>query len=149
MREKSSRREYCTWEEVELLIKILANKIRNSKKKYNIILGITNGGIIPARMLARDLDMNHILFIPVRNKKLYMNEMPQLSRDKKYLIVDEIYDTGSTLTTVYDTVRNYDCDFAFLMKRFMGNNVDGREYIAKILNHNKWVVFPWERKIIT
>ena len=146
--EKSSPKEYCSWEEVESLTKIVADEIRNSNKRYDVILGITNGGIIPARLMARELEIDYIQLIPVRNKKLYKEEMPLLLQDKKYLIIDEIYDTGVTFSKVYDAVRIFDCDFAFLVRRFKVNNGDEGTYIGKILNHTKWIVFPWEQKTV-
>ena len=144
--EKRSPKEYCTWEEVEILTRIVAHKIRSSNKRYDAILGITNGGIIPARLMARELDIDYILLIPVRNKKLNKEEMPLLLQDKKYLIIDEIYDTGDTFYKVYDAVRIFDCDFAFLMSRYEHNSRG--TYVGKVLNHNKWIVFPWEQKTV-
>lgn len=142
--EKSSPKEFCNWEEVEALTRIVAEKIRRSNKKYDAILAITNGGVIPARLMARELDVNYIQLIPVRDKKLYKDEMPLLLKEKKYLIIDEIYDTGDIFYKVYEAVRVFDCDcdFAFLMSRYELNNK--RTYIGKVLNHNKWIVFPWE-----
>jgi hypoxanthine phosphoribosyltransferase len=140
--EKSSPKEYCSWEEVEALTRIVADKIRRSNKKYDAILAITNGGIIPARLMARELDVDYIQLIPVRDKKLYKEEMPLLLKDKKYLIIDEIYDTGDIFYKVYEAVRMFDCDFAFLMSRY--EHGSKRIYIGKVLNHNKWIVFPWE-----
>ncbi len=142
IREKNSPKEYCNWEEVESLTRIVADKIRRSNKKYDAILAITKGGIIPARLMARELDIDYIHLIPVRDKKLYKEEMPLLLKDKKYLIIDEIYDTGDIFYKVYEAVRVFDCDFAFLMSRYELNNT--RTYIGKVLNHNKWIVFPWE-----
>jgi hypoxanthine phosphoribosyltransferase len=139
---KSSLEEYCNWEEVESLTKIVADKIRASNKIYDSILGITNGGIVPARLMARELNIDYIQLIPVRNKSLYKKEMPMLLKDRKYLIIDEIYDTGDTFSKVYDAVRIFDCDFAFLMSRYEHNS--SGTYIGKVLNHNKWIVFPWE-----
>jgi uncharacterized protein len=55
---------------------------------------VTNWGIIPARLIARELNINDTHFIPIRNKKLDEQRMPLLFKDKKYLIVDEMYDTG-------------------------------------------------------
>jgi uncharacterized protein len=147
--EKSSPKAYCSWEEVESLTKIVADKIRSSNKRYDAILGITNGGIIPARLMARELDINQIQFIPIRNRKLQKQEMPPLYKHKKYLIVDEIYDTGDTFSKVHGAVRGFDCDFAFLMRRFKGNDGDGGAYIGRVLNHKKWIVFPWGRKIVS
>jgi uncharacterized protein len=143
--EETSPKEYCSWEEVEILTKTVAQKIRNSNKKYNAILGITTGGIIPATLLASELEVNDIQFIPFRYKKLYTKMMPILPKDKKYLIVDEIYDTGQTLSKVDNVLKTFDCDFAFLMSRY---RYTGKPfaYVGKLLNHNKWVVFPWEVK---
>ena len=142
---ETSAKEYCSWEEVDILTKTIAQKIRNSNKKYDAILGITNGGIIPARALAKQLEINDIQFIPVRNKKLYLKVMPILSKDKKYLIVDEIYDTGETLSKVDNVLKKFDYDFAFLMSRCRYNGKPFA-YVGKLLNHNKWIVFPWEVK---
>ncbi len=141
--EKNSPKEYCNWEEVESLTRTIADKIRRrSNKKYDVILAITKGGIVPARLMARELDIDYIQLIPVRNKKLYKEEMPHLLKGKKYLIIDEIYDTGDTFCKVYDVVRTFDCEFAFLMSRDEHNNKP--MYIGKVLNHKKWIVFPWE-----
>jgi hypoxanthine phosphoribosyltransferase len=140
--EKNSPKEYCNWEEIELLTKIVTDKIRRSNKEYDAILGITNGGIIPARLMARELNIDYIQLIPVRHKKLYKEEMPLLLKDKKYLIIDEIYDTGDSFSKIYDAVKIFDCDFAFLMSRYEHNSRG--IYIGKVLNHNNWIVFPWE-----
>ena len=152
MSEKSSTKEYCSWEEVELLTKIVAAKIQSLNKKYDVILGVTNGGIIPARLMALQLDIHHIQFIRVRNKNLHTEEIRQLDIDKKYLVVDEIYDTGQTFSKVKYAMQDFDCDYAFLMRRFNdtnGNETDnGITFIGKILNHDKWVVFPWELKTL-
>ena len=138
-----SSKEYCSWEEVEFLIKLLADRIQKSNKKYDVILGITNGGIIPARLMARELDNNYIQLIPVRNKKLHREELPLFYENKKYLVIDEICDTGNTFSKVADALKVVHCDFAFLISRYKHNS---GALVGKILNHNKWVVFPWERK---
>jgi uncharacterized protein len=56
-------KECCTWQEVELLVQNLAYKIKRSRKQYDAILAIINGGIVPARLMARELDINDIQFI--------------------------------------------------------------------------------------
>ena len=149
---KSSPQEYSSWGDIVLLTQVVAAKIKTSNKKYDIILGITNGGIIPARLMAQELDIDHIQFIPVRNKKLHIEEMPQLTTDKKYLVVDEIYDTGQTFSKVKHAMQDFDCDYVFLMRRFNDTNDNetdnGLTFIGKILNHDKWVVFPWELKTL-
>jgi hypoxanthine phosphoribosyltransferase len=151
--EYSSPKEYYSWKQIELLIKTVADKTLRSNKRYDAILGITNGGIIPARLIARELNINHISFIPVRSKKLHKEEMPSLFENKKYLVIDDIYDTGNIFSVVSNEVGKFNCDFAFLVRRFADNNDDGGDggcggetYVGEILNHKKWIVFPWERK---
>jgi hypoxanthine phosphoribosyltransferase len=141
--EESSPKEYCTWQEIELLVEGLAHTIQISGKKFDVILAITNGGIIPARLIARELDINYIQFIPIRNKQLHIEEMLPLLKGTKYLVIDDIYDTGNTYNKVYSVIREFDCDFAFLMTRYKDSNAS---LVAKVLNHEKWIVFPWEKK---
>ena len=132
---------YCKWDEIEFLIKDLATQLKKAKKKYDCILAITNGGIIPARLLARDLDVELIQLIPIRNKVLVKSEMPCLLPQNKYLIVDDIYDTGNTYNKVVAAMKGFSCDFVFLMSRF--DTCSGIS--SKILNHDKWIIFPWEK----
>jgi uncharacterized protein len=141
--EESSPKEYYTWQEIEALVEKLVHTMRRSGKKYDVILAVANGGIILARLIARELDVNHIQFILDRNKKLYAEDMLPLIKGKKYLIVDDIYDTGDTFNKVYAMVKEFDCDFAFLMSRYKNSNA---ALVAKVLNHEKWIVFPWEGK---
>jgi uncharacterized protein len=63
-----------------------------SNERYDAILGVTYSGIIPAHLVARELNVNYIQFIPIRNKKIHKEELPLLFKGKKYLI-DEIYGT--------------------------------------------------------
>jgi hypoxanthine phosphoribosyltransferase len=141
--EENSPKEYCTWDEIDKLTVHLSKKIYDSRKKYDFILAITNGGIVPARLIAKELDIQNIQFVPIRNKKLYVEELVPLHQNKKYLIVDDIYDTGDTFFKVFDVVKEFNFDFAFLMTRYQNNNA---KLVAKILNHRKWIVFPWEKK---
>ena len=141
--EESSPKEHCTWREIELLVDRLAHTIQKSGKKYDVVLAITNGGIIPARLIAQELDISHIQFIPIRNKQLHIEEMLPLLKGTKYLVIDDIYDTGDTYNKVYIVVKEFDCEFAFLMARYKHSNAP---LVAKVLNHEKWIVFPWERK---
>jgi len=139
--QKDAIEEYCSWEEVERLVKKIADNIKRKRITYHAILGIANGGIIPARLMARELKVENIQLLPVRNKSIDLKEMPILLKEKKYLIVDEIYDRGDTFVKVSDAVKKLQCDFSFLMTR---HTLDHKIFVGKTLNHFKWVIFPWE-----
>jgi hypoxanthine phosphoribosyltransferase len=134
---------YCTWNEIEGLIRDLGRQMQKINKKYDCVLGITNGGIVPARLLARELDIELIQLIPIHNKVPIKSEMPYLCPNKQYLIVDDIYDTGETYEKVLEATKGFNCDFAFCMSR----RDQSHGLTSKILNHNSWIVFPWENKV--
>jgi len=69
--------------------------------------------------------------------------MLPLLKDRRYLVVDDIYDTGYTFNRVCNMVKEFDCDFAFLMSRY---KISSAPFVAKVLNHKNWIVFPWEGK---
>ena len=43
--EESSPKEYCKWQEVEVLVEKIVYSIQRSAKKYDVILTITNGAL--------------------------------------------------------------------------------------------------------
>ena len=78
--EKNSSKKHCSWEEIESLTKIVADKLRRSNKRYDAILGVTNGGIVPARLMARELNIDYIQLIPVRKKTEQRRDASNTSR---------------------------------------------------------------------
>jgi uncharacterized protein len=135
---KIEGREQCSWFEIHYLVKDIARKIDGSK--YDCILGIANGGVIPAKLLAEELRVDAIQLVPVRKKQVVMSEMPKLDKKKKYLVIDDIYDTGATYGKVAEALKAYSCDYAFCMSRYE----QSVGLYGRILNHNRWIVFPWE-----
>jgi hypoxanthine phosphoribosyltransferase len=131
--------EHCSWQEVQGLVRKIAAEIR--KDKYDCVLAIANGGIIPAKLLAEELGIDQIMLIPVRGKHVIEAEMPRLQEGKKYLVIDDIYDTGDIYKKVSRAIQGFDCTFVFCMSRYP------QEFGAygELLNHERWIVFPWEK----
>ncbi|MDW3611303.1 MAG: phosphoribosyltransferase family protein [Nitrososphaeraceae archaeon] len=133
---------YLDWNDIENLVKKTALKIKKNNKKYDLIIGIKNGGIIPAILISRELDINDIEFITIRKNKIF--KFNKFHKDKKYLlIIDEIYDTGKTFSIVNEYFKRFEYDYACLVSRYRipDNN---KIVIGKVLNHKRWIVFPWE-----
>jgi hypoxanthine phosphoribosyltransferase len=133
---------YLDWNDIENLVKKTAQKIKKINKKYDLIIGIKNGGIIPTILISRELDINDIEFITIRKNKIF--KFNKFHKDKKYLlIIDEIYDTGKTFSIVNEYFKRFEYDYACLISRYRipDNN---KIVTGKILNHKRWIVFPWE-----
>lgn len=133
---------YLDWDDIENLVKKTALKIKKNNKKYDLIIGIKNGGIIPAILISRELNINDIEFITIRKNKIF--KFNKFHKDKKYLlIIDEIYDTGKTFSIVNEYFKRFEYDYACLISRYRipDNN---KIVTGKVLNHKRWIVFPWE-----
>jgi uncharacterized protein len=134
------------WDDIENLVKKTVLKIKKNNKKYDLIIGIKKGGIIPAILISRELDIKDIEFITIRKDKIF--KINKFHKDKKYLlIIDEIYDTGKTFSIVNEYFKRFELeyDYACLVSRYRipDNN---KIVIGKVLNHKKWIIFPWENR---
>jgi uncharacterized protein len=139
---RNLKNDYLDWDDIENLVKKTVLKIKKNNKKYDLIIGIKNGGIIPAILISQELDINDIEFITIRKNKIF--NFNKFSKDKKYLlIIDEIYDTGKTFSIVNEYFKEFEYDYACLVSRYRipDNN---KIVTGKVLNHKKWIVFPWE-----
>ena len=140
--DQNLKNDYLDWDDIENLVKKTALKIKKNKK-YDLIIGIKNGGIIPALLISRELDINDIEFISIKRNKIF--KFNKFHKNKKYLLIDEIYDTGKTFFIVNEYFKRFEYDYACLVSRYrIPDNNNNKIVSGKILNHKKWIVFPWE-----
>lgn len=151
--------EYCnySWDATRTGVSWLNARIVESKIDYKLVIGLSRGGLIPAVMLSHSLDIPFKALewsfrdSNVQNEASLVHIMNWYDPTKKILIVDDICDSGQTLTSL----------LAFLNKRFYNyagfdtavliNNVAQPlkpTYNAKLIDrsHDKrWVNFCWEK----
>ena len=105
-------KDHVSWDELERLVGELAEQVRG---EYDVLLAITRGGLVPAGILAYSLRIRNILIAAVA---YYDDEgMPgpeplflQFPADpllvgQRVLIVDEVWDSGTTIYAVAERVR--------------------------------------------
>ncbi len=142
---------YLNWSDIENLVQKAVEKMKIYNRKYDAVIGITNGGIVPARLIARETNIDNINFIYMSNKQIQNNILSHFSKDKKYLMVDDIYDSGRTFTSIsrlLETIK-IEYDFMFLLSRYkIKSNLLSKSkiFVGKCLNHERWIVFPWEKR---
>ena len=101
-----------TWEALDGLVARLAEQVG---RDFDLVLAITRGGLVPAGMLAYRLDLREIL---VAGAVFYRpeggtHERPSsatfpadaLLAGRRVLVVDEVWETGETMTEVLARVR--------------------------------------------
>ena len=137
-----------SWGDVIALIakisyKLQAKIIPSSLKDYEII-AIGNGGIIPATILSYKMNIKPINIFPLIDKQIISHKLPILDPNKKYLLIDEIHDTGKTIELVGRYLMKMNCLKIFLLKRYKTDSIIDNDVCGKILNDPRWVIFPWE-----
>src|SRR5579863_4963223 len=87
---KPTNKLYVDWSRYLNLVDQLYNKINWKKEKFNTIIGINRGGVIPATILS------HKSGVP----SIVLNKTGMIYEIGKYLVVDDISHTGSTLSNI-------------------------------------------------
>ncbi len=120
------------WSEIENIVKKLSNKISKLPKTFTSITTLSRGGLIPARLIADQLDI----------KKIYVDKRKINSNS---LFVDDIYDTGETFDKIIKCVDvPSKLVFVTLFAR-RGKKYPKQLVYGKKTNNNAYVVFPWDK----
>jgi len=115
---------YVTWEEFDSSVKLLAERIKQSKVNVRNICGIPRGGSIV------EICLSHLLSLPVTEF---------LDRENT-LIVDDVIDTGRTLENDYH-------DGYVIASLYWCKESSFKPYIyVNQKLKNQWIVLPWEYK---
>ncbi|MGC9209760.1 MAG: phosphoribosyltransferase family protein [Acidilobus sp.] len=144
--------ELITWDKVEDAVRKVAEKIRASSFRPDVIVGIMRGGVIPGRLLADKLGVEDIgvmevkLYISAgqRGERPFLRQPLTLSiKDKRVLLVDDVSDSGLTLQFAVQALSLYmpaEVRTATLYIKPWTKYVP--DYYAEQVN--KWIIFPWE-----
>lgn len=141
-----------SWQDVCDCITQIEHSLSVDQWKPDMIVGIANGGVIPATLLSKRLS------IPVRTAIVQLRDGSIQERNhdveiairngKNVLFVDDINDTGATLQHIKDTW--------YIDESCWGNNVRtavlhtkfatrfGTDYQTYTFDSDTWVVYPWE-----
>lgn len=127
---------YLNWEQylrdIESLIEVLKKKCKLSEIMG--VYGVPRGGLIPAAIIS------HHLSIPYINLSL-LNYDNYIFDNKKFLIIDEISDSGKTVKTFRSQFGDM-VEFASVYVRYNCEEWPNY-YFSKILTDD-WIKFPYE-----
>ncbi len=146
--------EVPTWNKIYAMLLSQAEKIRKSGFKPNIIVGITRGGWIPARILSDLLEIPDLATVRVEfylGVAETLNE-PALTQGvsagvsgKKALVVDDVADTGKSLQLAKEhLLRQGAAEVRIATLYYKPFSVIKPDYYE--METRRWVVFPWDMK---
>lgn len=106
-------RVVVSWDDLDRLVAEMAERL--APQRFDVILAITRGGLVPAGMLAYRLRIRNILVAAV---EFYDDEgqpgprptflqfpADPLLRGQQVLVVDEVWDSGTTIHAVTQRIR--------------------------------------------
>jgi hypoxanthine phosphoribosyltransferase len=140
-----------SWNYIYGLLVDLAADIKKSSFKPDIILGVSRGGWIPARVLSDLLDNSNLANIRVEfYSSIYQTtEKPVITQpvsipvnDKKILVVDDVVDSGASLRLVHSTISEKAIQIksaVIYVKPWTNFHPD---YYSS--HTDSWIIFPWE-----
>ncbi len=143
---------HTSWEEVENLSEVLAEKILGSSFLPDIIVAISRGGFDPARILCDNLRIRRLASIQIEfysgvktkiKKPRIIYPLNAEVKNLNVLIVDDVSDTGISLKVAKEHVlarEPNDLKIATLhIKPWTSFRPD---YHA--LETDEWIIYPWE-----
>jgi hypoxanthine phosphoribosyltransferase len=146
--------EVPAWNQIYAMLLSQAEKIRLSGFKPHVIVGVTRGGWIPARVLSDILSIPALATVGVefylgvaetRNEPVLTQRVSADVESKKALLVDDVADTGKSLQLVRDHILQQGATevrvATIYRKPFSAVTPDYYEKETR-----RWVVFPWEIK---
>jgi hypoxanthine phosphoribosyltransferase len=137
-----------SWLQIENEVNKIANTILSKKDNFDVVIGLSRGGLIPGVMLSHKLNLP---FMPLvwqtrdgskKDKKL----LKQYNKETT-LVIDDLIDSGKTFYEVIKVAPNVKYAALFdkqlsLNSEYFSKNLD---YCGSLLyNDNRWLIFPWE-----
>jgi uncharacterized protein len=145
-------RDVLSWEELAELVADLAERVRG---EFDVMLVITRGGLVPAGILAYALGIRNILVAAVAyygadgqpgpEPTFFQFPSDALLHGQRVLIVDEVWDSGTTIHAVIERVRRAGGRPTTAVLHYK----PGRSRVPETPDHHVvetdgWVVYPFK-----
>lgn len=136
-----------SWEQLQNDCRALAGKLLRVRKDWSRIVVIARGGLVPAAIIARELDIRVVDTVCISSYTLRtQGELNVLKRpdlasvDDRWLIIDDLVDTGKTAGEVRRMFP--DTHFATVYAK-----PEGRPMVDSFImevRQDTWILFPWD-----
>lgn len=139
-------------------VNFLAEKIKKSKVKFNYIVALSRGGLIPGVILSHKLNLR---LVPItwstrdhEEKECNCWVPEDINNGYKVLVVDDIIDSGEALRTMFDDWQSSVCNKLKTENIFVATLIYNKDqgivpqFYANKISRKKvpeWFEFWWEK----
>ncbi|HEY4166824.1 MAG TPA: xanthine phosphoribosyltransferase [Reyranella sp.] len=140
-----------TWDQFHRDSRALAWRL-NSEGPFEACVAITRGGLVPAAIVARELNIRVVESVSVKSydhqsqgevrvtKPINADIIAAAKAGKKILIVDDLVDTGATARAVREMLPG--AHFATVYAKPKGREMVDT-FITEV-SQDTWIFFPWD-----
>lgn len=148
------RAHIVSWNDIEKWCSEVRTKVIDEYTP-DVIIGLSRGGLVPARILSDSLWIKDLLAIKTehwgltatKSGKAVLNDPGKLNlKGKKILVVDDITDTGQSMKLAYDFIKGQEpqeVKTATLLHITSSEFVP--DFYGQIISKDQWTwfIFPW------
>jgi xanthine phosphoribosyltransferase len=153
---------YISFEEIRQLSDKLCEQIRNRDlDKFDCVIGIAKGGVIPATLVAYNLEVETFKTIQIKSytedntrsnttfSSGTLSLFDELSKYNNILLVDDLADSGKTLQA-FEDIYKYLRNITKVPKittacLYCKKNSEFRpDHYSELVTSDDWLIFPWE-----
>ena len=150
------RCELISWPEVQRLCHRLAIMIRSSGYVPDVVVAISRGGYVPARLICDYLDImaltsirtEHYLSGSVKQAQVIIRD-PLCAdiKDLRVLLVDDVNDSGDTLELVIKHLQTFHPrEIRTAVMHRKTTTCFFEDYYARQIVKWRWLIYPWAVK---
>ncbi len=140
-----------SWDQFHRDARALAWRLAGLDRTWRAIVTITRGGLVPAAVISRELEIRVVETVGVASYHDYDEQgeirvlkevAPSLAADRgaDVLLLDDLVDTGATAQVVRDMLP--DAHFATVYAKPQGRPLVDT-YITEV-SQDTWIYFPWD-----
>ena len=140
---------YVSWDEMHRDTRALAWRLldMHNANPFSGIIAITRGGLVPAAIIARELEIRVIDTISVASyDEKAQGELQELKETQDvgdgtgWLIIDDLVDTGKTARAIRDLMPS--AHFATVYAKPEGRPLVDT-FVTEV-SQDTWIYFPWD-----
>jgi xanthine phosphoribosyltransferase len=142
---------YISWDELQRDTRRLCRQLLESGAQFDSVVAVTRGGLIPAAIVARELDMrlvDTICVITYRGTEGQQRSDAQILKAPEgdgtgQLLIDDLVDTGATARAIRERLPN--AVFATVYAKPEGEPLV--DYSIRTVPQTTWIRFPWDTEL--
>lgn len=136
---------HLSWEELHRDTRALARRLLNSGERWKGLIAIARGGLVPAAILARELDLRLVETLCIASYAHDQQRKPQLLKNAEgdgegFLLIDDLVDSGVTARMARELLPK--ASLAAIYAKPAGKGA--AHFWQREFAQDTWIHFPWD-----